>query len=393
MSQVATSGRSVWSPGDLNRLAVGVLLHLACGRSEPSPSIANAAETNKAFALYLSQTPISATDSGSITTAKPPVLTRALVDTLRATRVFGDTNLLVRVVQMKVVGGNLLIADRRATPHIVVMDIATGRQVSSFGRHGRGPGEYQDPSSITPRRDSDTDFWIYDFSNRRASLIGLANPAKPQLLREQALNVGASLSNVVFADSTIVANGLFADFTLLVLDTVGRPLGRVRGTPPFDSSMGLTPVGLRLTNVNAMVPDPDIKRLAVAYQFAPNISVFDVTGREIKRGRGPRAIKASFRTDPGTRRFHWNNDNQSAYWAVEANDRFIYALFQGRADFVKPQPMPDRIHVFTWDAVFVREIVLDRPVLTFTVTSDGSRIYGFVEDPHAQIAEWALPQR
>lgn len=363
-----------------------VALHSCAPKADRQRTVKDDSSRRMA-ARRIAETPLRGDDSDDVRVFSVPRLP-AQIDTFHVKRLLGDTSQFARVAQMRVMGHHLIVSDRRTDPHLSILDLTTGKQVGRFGRHGQGPGEFLDPSSITPRRGSDTDWWIYDFNTRRASLVSFANPARPRLLREMLLNVGPSLSNVVFDDSLIVANGLFPDYSLLLLDTLGRPLRRIRGTPPFDSSRGLAPVGLRLTNVNTMALAYDWKRLVLAYQFASQLSFFDLSGRALARAVGPRTMRASFRTDPKSGRFFWSNDNESAYWAVEPADSLVYALYQGRRDFTRPQPIPDRVHVFSWSGEFVREIVLDRPVLTLTVSRDGTRLFGFVQEPYPQIGEW-----
>lgn len=310
-------------------------------------------------------------------------------DTLVAIRWLPDTTSLARVVDMEVVDELLLVADRQTSPHLFAFHLPTGRLVSATGRQGRGPGEFIDPTWLMRR--TGRELWVYDFATRRATLLDFADPVRPRVRAERTLNLGLSLRSVVFGDSLLVANGLFADFTLLVMDTLGQPIRRVAGRPPFGPADGLSPVGQRLTNVNMLQVSPDRRRLVVAYQFAPRLDIYSNDGTLQTSVLGPRPTRASFRTDPRTGRFHWNDDNESAYVDVETTASHIYALFQGRRDLIDPQPLPDRVHVFTWTGQFVRELVLEPPTLRIAISGDGTRLFGFVEDPHPQVAEWRLP--
>lgn len=312
------------------------------------------------------------------------------LDTLAAVRRLVDTTLLAGPSRLVLMGSNLLVADRRTSPHLLLFSLHDGQLISSFGRNGEGPGEFYDPSWIQPAERAGQ-YWVYDFSNRRLSLLDYSTPEQPLLVEDTPLNLGVSLRRVVVTDSAFVANGLFEDFTLVVLNRDGEPLRRIAGTPPFRAEDGLGRVGLRLTNVNELGLRPNGRDIVLVYQFLPKLSFFSLADTTQLEAHGPRPMRASFRTDPETRRFFWNDDNESAYWGVEVTNDYVYALFQGRRDFVNPAPRPDRIHVFTWQGEFVRELVLDTPVTTFTVSADNSRLYGFVEEPHPQIAEWRMP--
>ena len=380
--------RLTWSSTLATGLLALAVLAGACGQANSSPPKTLPDSTLVILRRGVYATPLI--EATRIVHVKSADISSYRIDTLHALRRIGDTTLFGNVTEMRIMDRYLLVSDRQSSPHLLLIDLKDGHLKSAFGRNGQGPGEFLSPSWIqpdtAPRR-----FWVYDFNNRRLSLLDYHLPEKPVLVSDMSLNLGVSLRRVVVTDTGYIANGLFTDFTLLHMTLAGMPVQRIRGTLPFTIDDGLSPVGLRLTNVSELQLRPNHRDIALAYQFAPKLSFFSLSGASQIEVEGPRPMHASFHTDAKTHRFFWNDDNESAYWGLEATDQFVYALYQGRRDFVKPQPRPDRIHVFTWAGEFVREIVLDTPVSAFVVSADDSRLFGYVEDPHAQIAEWRLP--
>ncbi|HEX7051317.1 MAG TPA: hypothetical protein VF188_14015 [Longimicrobiales bacterium] len=78
-----------------------------------------------------------------------------------------------------------------------------------------------------------------------------------------------------------------------------------------------------------------------------------------------------------------------AYVAVDASDTYIYALFCGACS--REDRLPNVVHVFTWDGVFVGELELDRRVKTIAVAPDDSLLFGAVEEPVPQVGIWEIP--
>lgn len=52
-----------------------------------------------------------------------------------------------RISEIRVLGGSLVVTDRLMSPHLVVVDLASGRVVRHFGR---SPGEFRDPVWMLP---------------------------------------------------------------------------------------------------------------------------------------------------------------------------------------------------------------------------------------------------
>jgi hypothetical protein len=76
---------------------------------------------------------------------------------------------------------------------------------------------------------------------------------------------------------TIIANRLFQDYSLVVLDSLGKPIGRSDCGVPF-APLGVSSVtAQRLLNVSTLAYAPlSRSRLVPAYQF-PRASTFSIS--------------------------------------------------------------------------------------------------------------------
>lgn len=308
-------------------------------------------------------------------------------DTLRMHRSLGDSSVFARISSLRVLGERLLVTDRMMGSHLVVLDRATGAVLRREGRDGEGPGEFRDPFWTIPISDDPPAAWIYDFQNRRLTRFDLEGDARPATWPTRTLDVGLALTSPFWTRRGMVSNGLFPDFTLLMMDSAGTPRERVALEPPFGERQMRSLDGRIMLNRSFLAVPPSGERMAVVYQFAPRIEFLDSAGERYGTARGPRPSRASFAMQRG--RFVWKADNEMAYWGAYATDRFLYLLWCGcRMD---EERLPSVVHVFRWDGAFVRELALDREVMELAVSPDDAVLYAGVEAPYPAVGEWRLP--
>lgn len=308
-------------------------------------------------------------------------------DTLRLGRTLGDTLSLGFVTALAQAGGYLVVADQFVEPHLAVIEAATGRVVARLGRHGKGPREFDVPYAVDVASQDPPGVWVYDFGNQRFGLLAEDVGGAWRVSEVLGLDVGAQLTEPVWLGAGILSNGLLLDHTLLYLDSAGVPQRRVRGDPPFGPEEMPAPHGRFQLNVNHMVLSPAKDRVALAYQYANRLDLFDASGRRMQSVEGPRAIRVRYGLDPESRRLLFGRESERAYVAVRATAERVFALFCGPCSREEP---PTVLHEFRWTGEFEREVALAPGTWAFTVTADGSRLIGSYEeaDGTPRIGEW-----
>jgi hypothetical protein len=306
--------------------------------------------------------------------------------TLRLARQFGDSLSFARISSLTVVGDYLLATDRMMSLHLAVVDLGSGQLLRQFGRHGQGPREFQDPSWASVASARPARAWVYDFQNRRYTLLRLGGAGGGEVLREMPLDLGVSVESPMWTRSGIIASGIFPDFTLLALDSAGRARARLVADPPYTARDIAHWNGRRRLNRTHLAAHPSGERLALAYQYRSRIDLFTADGGRYAAATGPRETTPRWRVDGD--RFFWEDDNELAYVDAHGTERYVYALFCG----CREGALPTRVHVFRWNGEFVGELAVDRPMLAFTVSPDDSHLYGAFEEPFSGIGEWPLPE-
>lgn len=310
-------------------------------------------------------------------------------DTLQVKRVLGDSMAFGAVTGIQPVGRHLFVTDRLMSKHLALIDLPRGAVQARAGRDGRGPSEFRDPGAFIVESVSPPRSWVYDFQNRRLSLLAASADGELAVERSRQFNVGESIEQPVRVGERFIANGLFNDYTLLVIDSAARPVQRIEADQPFPARTMPHAVGRRLLNRSYLTAHPDGGRLALAYQWASRIDFFSADGRRLGSVEGPRPTSAKY-TVSGTR-FHWDPQGQMAYTGIHSTRRYVYVMFCGCREADDRDQRSQRVHVFRWNGDFVSEIQLDRRVTAFAVSPDDAFLYAAITEPHPAVGEWELP--
>ncbi|MFL5541604.1 MAG: BF3164 family lipoprotein, partial [Longimicrobiaceae bacterium] len=302
----------------------------------------------------------------------------------------GDTSGFGRITRIVDLGDRLLVLDALMDPHLSVVDVASGRLVEHFGRNGEGPKEFRAPYWAF-RGDGANDVWVYDYANARLTLVDLAAEVDHRISRTISLPVGATLESPTWFGDTLVSNGIFSDYSLMVIDGRGTPVRRITSDPPFHYRQLQHWVGLRQLNRTFLAHDPARRRMVLAYQWDDRLDFFGADGALLGTARGPRSTRPSYHLQNG--KFFWNDDTEMAYCDVTASDAYVFALYAGPAPDTPHVHRPSKVHVFTWKGEFVAELALDRPVWAISVGRDGRTLYAPFDtnEGHYLIGVWQVP--
>jgi hypothetical protein len=230
--------------------------------------------------------------SGRVPTLSPREQPR---DTLRMGRSFGDSTSFALINAMEVVGSRLVVADQQMSKHIAVIDRESGRIEAWAGGHGKGPREFLNPNWFRVESVSPARVWAYDFQNRRETLLRLDEPEGSMVGGVRRLEAGQALERPIRAGNRILSSGLFVDYTLLQMDTLGKPLARLVSDPPFKERHMPVRAGRRILNRGFLDADPAGRRLAMAYQWTSRIDFFTADGTRLGSVQGPRPTTPRYR--------------------------------------------------------------------------------------------------
>lgn len=312
-------------------------------------------------------------------------------------RVIDDSDELAMPGDLAVVGEHLVLINNRADSVIRVYDIESGEHRLSFGRQGRGPGEFEGAWSLDAVPHSRSAFWIYDISLQRLTNVDLATDFGPaRTYRERMISLqgpGPPTSPVWLGDSSFVSPGYFKDPGRLALFTASGRLVRLVGDPPPGDPETPLPVRQHAYQSTARA-NPARTLVAVGTRHADRLDVYRADGTLVASAPRPDAFEPVYRTTQagGAPTMTTGDDLRFGYIDLAATEQHIYALYSGlrRGDAPGRANFGRFVRVFDWNAKPVRTVELDRPVFSIAADSTGLRLYGVSIDPSPALVVFEL---
>lgn len=308
----------------------------------------------------------------------------------RMLRSLGDTTSLSRR-GCAFAARHLVVTDNNATPHLLVVDVTTGRVTDRYGRHGRGPEEYSTPTWLGPVAGSDDQVVVFDRTNRRVDHVRIDASGKATVLRRSTMppTVPTYLLALQPVANGFVGGGFIDKGSLVLIDTLrgtvtpaGPPLFEEADLPP-----GVDRGATSWSHVDIASPS---QRVAVAFHSANRIDVFSSTGAFQGSMIGPREPSLHFRQSPQAGgRIERAPESEFGYLSGAVTEDFVYGLYSGFSG--ESARFARLVHVFSWDGSFVSEFALDRDVFFISVNPQNNRLFGATWEPDATIGEWEIP--
>jgi hypothetical protein len=291
-----------------------------------------------------------------------------------------------------------------AGEHLLVTDIAGGAslhvlhgglRVASFGREGRGPGEFSGIRTLQPSADGRS-VWLYDLGNTRLTLLDLDSVAAGRGAVRETVVLRSDLgpmNAVRLSDSLIVSSGLFTRGRLAIFSGAGT-LQRVVGPlPPAREGVPVTVAQHAYTGT--LVRHPRQPRLALATRHADRVEFYELDGTLRRVARGPAEFEPVYEAQVrgGAPTMATGEDLRFGYVDAAAAGDHLYALYSGHTRAERPgrANFGQQVHVFTWEGTLQRVIPLDQPVLGIAVTDNGHTMYAVRHDPEPAVLRYTLP--
>ncbi len=271
----------------------------------------------------------------------------------------------------------IILSDLLISPHIMFIPDAKQDSVVHFGRHGRGPSEFENPGWIVPAPGHPQSVWVFDLSNQQFSRVDFGG-SEPRVAERIDLRVGRSLMSATWTNEiTISAHGLFDDRILLELDGSGRIQRNLGRRLPFTEEAEASPQVVH-ANLRRVTHHPRRQRIAVAYQYISQIDILDLDHGTARSVLLPR-LRERLQDLRGKRAYIDINSDSTIILAIHCGDC-------GRDEW------PNEIDVFSWDEDLLCQLFLT-PNVTLAIPSGGNEIIGvFYAEDYPYVGRWELPE-
>jgi hypothetical protein len=303
---------------------------------------------------------------------------------------------LSRPQSVSVMGDRVLVGDHPSPHALHVISRANGEYLASWGREGKGPGEFDALWGIQPAANGTA--WLFDPQQARLSLLDLnallaggQNPLRRMvMLRGEFIPMSA----LWMSDSLLVSSGLFSGGRLAHFDASGNARRVVGPLPPAPPNVP-APVAQH-AYTGTLVRHPSRPLLAIGTRHADRVEIYRATGELVTVARGPARFEPVYQAAVRGEAPVMASGDDLRFGYVDlfaAGDR-LYALYSG----VKRGERPGRasfggeVHVFDWDGRLRARYALDQLVLALAVDSAGRTLYAVRHDPEPAVLRFSLPR-
>lgn len=296
-----------------------------------------------------------------------------------------------------VLGPHLVVLDRLGPAPVLVLRAEDGSVARTFGRKGRGPGEFNTVSSILPANGSDSRFWVFDFNQRRLTEVDLAREpaAAPSSVRVVGLSsTGKILSGPAWvSDTLLLSPGIFDDAGRLArVNARGELLGFAGPSPPGAETVPMRVRQHAYQSVTSFNPRRGL--LAVGTRHADRIEVYRPDGSLVRQWNGAGGFEPLYTvaTFAGTPTFAGSDEMVHGYVDVATTEKHVYGLFSGRTrkEHGGRSSYGEQVHVFDWDGKLQRVFRLDQDVIDIAVPEDEHTLYAVVPEPEPKVVKYRL---
>lgn len=292
--------------------------------------------------------------------------------------------------QLRVLDDSTLLTVDMQQPYFHLVDRRSGRVHRSFGRAGRGPGEYVSQPQVAIRRDHPRSWlaWTRELSRLTFVEIGTSRGRA-----DSTLTVGFSgaINNPMglVDDSTVLLSAATDTSGVVMVDTRTGAL-RIAGSPMrFMHPDSMTPSGRRqLSSTIIACLRPRGDSYFRASQMAGRAEIVAIHGGDVDTVAVPYPYEPYYEydlDDGGGYVAQWNRHQRRAYQDCAATDQLILALFSGRLRGAYENQW-DRIlarfiHVFDWSGQLLTVLRLPEPAWSIAYDEQRQVLYLTRWDP------------
>ncbi len=254
---------------------------------------------------------------------------------------------------------------------------------------GNGPG---DILSIGGFQNRDNKILIYDINKNTIFQITHNQHSRLTLEKFHKINYEKELFILSYADSTIIASGIFEDYWLSCLNFTDELLSFI-DFPSFteiEHIPGLQKSILFLSTHTSFSPNG--KKLVAATQSLGVISFYEITNHNKLIEKKEIKYFPPIFTVKERGNIAYDRKSKIGFCALDSDDKYVYALYSGRT-FEKAgmeSHYCEHLLVYNWDGVPVKYYHLEIPLFSMKFDKEKNTIYGIGYNPEGVFIEYKL---
>lgn len=271
------------------------------------------------------------------------------------------------------------------------VDVVKNEVIHGINR-GDGPEELVSPSSFQKKGD---DLFIYDIAKKNSYKLNVSfNDSLISLSEYQSIKMEERPFIISLLDNGGIASGIFEKKWIVHFDDSGHILSYLN-FPSFEETRNLTDMELSSLYLSTMITvSPDGKKIACATQKHGVLSFADFNNQQIKEYKLLKyyAPKVSGSLGPGNPNIAFSRDSKIGFCGVCCNEKYVYALYSGRA-FNTHGALShhcEHVLVYNWEGTPIKHLIVEKPLYTMNYDARTNVLYGIGYDPEGVILEYNL---
>lgn len=253
-----------------------------------------------------------------------------------------------------------------------------GNTISTFGRIGRGPDEFQFPSFLTDISYNSNLFGVYNgkrFMFNELSIDSIVSNSGRLTVRSFQ-NLNNFYSKIIKTDKKhFFGSGFFDKGRYALSDTAGNII-TVKGDYPFESQFNLSKRDLGMAFQCKLKKHPNKQLVVSATANSANLEIIKVGSDGFKIEKKINSYPTIFENNGSKNRIDVDvsKENRYGYQNVTVTKNYIYALYSGKK-MDKAYHYTDTILVFDWKGDPVIRYNLDQEVRYISAQANNEALF------------------
>lgn len=323
-----------------------------------------------------------------------PISEWSRVDTLSTVGTYGDSSSLSGAVDIASLGKYLVAVNPDTKKAAIAIDYTSDTEYDLIQLLGEDKGHMLRHSFVW--RGIDNRLYFGSSSSKYFTCLDIDMRDDKRILSAHEMVRSANLrSSYGLTKGVWISNGYFDDALISVNRLNGRDLVEVNrhghALYPDVSSAAIR----AYTNMNTIVAHPSGDAIAQGFRYSARIHIYDGDGHLRRTLSSPIDVRLSYDerapSNSEHAQFGIRSDTKDCYVDIAATDKYIVALFSGRALTKYPIIGGTQIHIFAWDGTFVGVWRLDCLVARIDASDDGQYLWGFRPVPTPHLVAFRLP--
>ena len=293
----------------------------------------------------------------------------------------------------------LILTQPRAKSGIInFYSIKTHKLLFSFGRQGRGPGEFISPGFPTVDKNHGM-FWIIDLPKKAfygfhiEEMLTDKKNIKPAAIVPLELDLMPAYNYIILKDTSILIPSAKDSSLFTIIDKNGKII-KTCGTQPVFDSKGLSGLVYKDLLSRLVVYNKDAGSYIFSYTYYDKLLKYTIKDSLINIVTGPDHLVQHARAADDGRFYRPFNIKEGYFYTLKIHKNRIYALYQGGQYFREDLSLiyPKNVHVFDGNLNPLANLIFDQGIRDFDLNEAGDRMYAITTGSEKNIVVYKLIQ-